>query len=697
MKKPLLNLIISALLLTTTSMYSQELIVKSNLENLTMRVGETFKPTSFAEDLQGQKTLCQAVIYYNKKGVFSTAKAVTVNREKGTIRANEPGTHEIVALCIGQEGQRLSRTFPVQVDFPKAKEIKITLASAKVYEGSYIPLEFEVVDEMNFTRKNEFFQLSSGSENIQIDAFNNVKAVSPGKATLSASFDDISTSLTIDVLSNPINKLELKASLDVSRTGDVVNYEAVGYDINGNLLEGLPFTYTFSGKAIDKSNNASGLIMNDGRFVADVIGDYMISASLGTSSASRPLKVVGRGVEREVLKVGKGVVSDKHTSDFWVFEGVDGRDYAVTGTWGADGTSFFWDVTDPANIKKIDSVKVDARTVNDVKVSQDGRISVIGREGASDRKNGIIILDVSNPYDVKILSEYTKNLTGGVHNVFIDNDHVYALSGSQRYFVINIEDPKNPVEVGMFEVGKEGQSIHDVWIEDGIAYSSNWRDGVYLVDVGNGIADGSPSNPVAFANYDYATGAHHATFPFKSKSTGKFYTVLGDEIFPDGVDENNPNITAGFLHFVDFSDLDNPVEVAKYELPGQGSHNYWIEDDVLYVGMYTAGVRVVDISGDLMGDLYKQGREIAKYSTGNSKGFIPNSTMLWGTQYYKGNIFYSDFYTGIGALKLLDKKKDNSNTNQFSTDRTLKEALGADDLLDFFRILASPPIEKKID
>ena len=518
---------------------------------------------------------------------------------------------------------------------------------------------------MNFVRKNEFFQLSSKSDNIQIDAFNNVKAVSAGKATLSASFDDISTTLTIDVLNNPINKLELNASLDVARTGDVVNYEAVGYDKNGNQLEGLPFTYTFSGKAIDKSNNASGLIMNDGRFVADVIGDYMVSASLGSSSASRPLKVVGRGVEREVLKVGKGVVSDKHTSDFWVFEGVDGRDYAVTGTWGADGTSFFWDVTDPANIKKIDSVKVDARTVNDVKVSQDGRISVIGREGASDRKNGIIILDVSNPYDVKILSEYTKNLTGGVHNVFLDNDHVYALSGSQRYFVINIEDPKNPVEVGMFEVGKEGQSIHDVWIEDGIAYSSNWRDGVYLVDVGNGIADGSPSNPVAFANYDYATGAHHATFPFKSKSTGKFYTVLGDEIFPDGVDENNPNITAGFLHFVDFSDLDNPVEVAKYELPGQGSHNYWIEDDVLYVAMYGGGVRIVDISGDLLGDLYRQGREIGYIMTGTSNGYIPNATMAWGAQLYKGYVFYSDWNNGLGSSKVSELKPDTSKANQY--------------------------------
>jgi hypothetical protein len=47
---------------------------------------------------------------------------------------------------------------------------------------------------------------------------------------------------------------------------------------------------------------------------------------------------------------------------------------------------FFWDVTDPADIKKIDSVKVDARTVNDVKVSQDGRISVISREAHQTEK-----------------------------------------------------------------------------------------------------------------------------------------------------------------------------------------------------------------------------------------------------------------------------------------------------------------------
>ena len=66
---------------------------------------------------------------------------------------------------------------------------------------------------------------------------------------------------------------------------------------------------------------------------------------------------------------------------------------------------------------------------------------------------------------------------------------------------------------------------------------------------------------------------------------------MGDEIFPDGVDENNPNITAGFVHFVDFSDLENPKEVARYELPGQGSHNYWIEDDVLYIKLNTSNIK----------------------------------------------------------------------------------------------------------
>jgi len=200
--------------------------------------------------------------------------------------------------------------------------------------------------------------------------------------------------------------------------------------------------------------------------------------------------------------------------------------------------------------------------------------------------------------------------TCGVHNIFISKNHVYALSAGRKYYIINIEDPKSPRIVNNFELGTPGHSIHDVWVEDGIAYSSNWSDGVQLVDVGNGIAGGSPENPKHIASYAYPSGANHAAFPYRSKATGKFYVIAGDEMFPYGLNLNQENIAGGFLHIIDFTDLENPEEIARFEVPGAGSHNLWIEDDILYVAFYNGGVRVVDLSGELMGDLFKQGREI---------------------------------------------------------------------------------------
>ena len=673
--------LIPILFLLTTTLVAQEKSVISDLDELKLDIGQTYKPTTYSVDNQGKKYDCERVIYYYKKGAFSTTgKVMEFNRAKGTIKAVEPGYHEVVAICYGS-GKSIRRTFNVTINYPKVKSIEILTGNETIYTDTYIPLSYKITDQMNVVRDIDYwksdnaeryfsnleFSISSSNDKLEIDDSNNVLAVKSGSATINVVFDGVKSSKTINVKKNNVNNIDLSITEkpEKIRTGDVINLKADAYDKRGNLLNDVNIKFSFTGKSFDKSNSASGLILQDGRFVGDVPGKYILTASFGNASKSKVVNVFQRKVQREVKKIGAGSVNDKHTSDFWVFEGVDKRDYAVTGTWGADGTAYFWDVTNPSDIKKIDSVQVDARTVNDVKVSPNGKIAIISREGASNRKNGIIIIDVTNPYDVKIIKEYTKNLTGGVHNLFIDEKHVYALSAGQKYYILNIEDPVNPYEVGMFEIGKEGQSIHDVWVEDGIAYSSNWRDGVYLVDVGNGIAGGTPENPVAFGNYTYDSGANHATFPFKSKSTGKFYAVMGDEIFPNGVNPNGTNETAGFLHFVDFSDLKNPIEIARYELPGHGSHNYWIDNDILYVGMYTGGVRIVDISGDLLGDLYKQGREIGYILTGTSDGYIPNDTMVWGAQLYKGHVFYSDFNTGIGVAKVSDLKPNNSMTNQY--------------------------------
>ena len=659
--------------------FSQDKSIISNLENLTLNIGEVFKPKSQAINSNGSAVQCVKVIYFNKKGVFSTAKSIIFDREKGTLKANDPGTHEVVAVCIDSNGNRLTKTFNVNVNYPKIKNVKLLTDQKSIYVGNYVKLTFEVTDEFdnkriidywNYDKAQRYFanvgvNLTSSNDKIRIDSSNNILALEEGNTSITANFDGVTDKIDIYIQKNPISVLNLISDNSNVKTGDVVKFDVIALDKKGNKLNDMAVEYSFTGRSFDKSSLASGLILEDGRFVGDIPGKYVVTARVGNITSSKIINVFPRNVKREVIGIGEGLISDKHTSDFWIFEGVDGGDYAVTGTWGADGKAYFWDVSNPSNLKRIDSVQVDARTVNDVKVSQDGKICVISREGASNRKNGIILIDVTNPGDAKIISEYTKNLTGGVHNVFIDNNHIYALSNGERYYILNIDNPLQPKEVGMFEVGKEGQAIHDVWIENGIAYSSNWRDGVYLVDIGNGIAGGSPSNPVSFGNYSYDSGAHHATFPYKSKSTGKFYTVLGDEIFPKGVNPNGTNETAGFIHFVDFTDTKNPKEVAKYELPTHGSHNFWIQEDILYVAMYTGGLRIVDLSGDLLGDLYKQGREIGYLLTGNPKGYIPNDTMVWGAQLYKGHVFYSDFNSGLGAAKVLDDKPDNSKTNQY--------------------------------
>jgi len=675
--------------------HSQNLSIESNLDGLILNIGDTFQAESYISDLDGNKTTCERLIYYQKDGAFNVGAAIDPT---GLFVASDPGIFEIVAVCVGMEGgKRLSQTFLVGVKFPKASSIDFNI-KGELYVGNFAEVN-SVAKYADGKEKSDlnFKYESSDPAIIKVDDLGNLKAIKKGSSIISASFDGQTVSKKINVLNNPVVSIDLSSDSEgFIKTGDVINLSAQLKDKKGNILSGIEPKFSFSGVSTNKSTTASGLISEKGKFVADIAGEYVINASFGNTNSSIQVKAVNRDIQKEIVKLGLGEVFDRRTSDAWFFEGTDGKDYGVSGTWGSDGTAYFWDVSDPTDIKKIDSIQVDARIVNDVKVSKDGKLCVISREASSKRKNGIILIDVTDPSNAEIISEYTTNLTGGVHNIFIYENHVYALNAfanPAKYYVINIEDPKNPKEVGFFEVDEPGSAIHDVWIEDGIAYSSNWKQGVYLVDVGNGIAGGSPSNPVEIGNYRYDSGGNHAAFPFKSKSTGKFYVIMGDEIFPEGVDGNTFNETAGYLHFIDFTDLKNPVEVARYEVPGHGSHNYWVEDDVLYIGMYTAGVRVVDISGELMGDLYKQGREIAKYGTGHPDGYVPNSTMLWGAQYFKGNIFYSDFYTGIGALKLLDKKKDNSNTNQFASDQTLKEALGAEDLLDFFQILASPPIE----
>jgi len=623
--------------------------------NPTLQVGQTQQLTAFYVDASGERQRDTTVVFFSRNG-----NAAPATRD-GEISGNQPGTHEIIALRPGTEEQdRMMQRISVTVTQAAVADVVFDTTPAQVYAGTQVPLSVAAVSTNGRERTDVTVQVESSEPSVAtVDRLRRLHGESPGTVTLTARAEGHEATTSVEVVENPVASLDLTGGADSARTGDVLDFEATPRTETGDAVGDAPVHYAVRTDHTEPiAPGAAAEIGDDGRFVAEEAGQYTVVAASGPHTATHTVSVVPRDLDGSIEVVGRAKVSNVHTSDLWVWEApADGRDYAITGTWGGNGEAYFWDVTDPSNITPVDTITVDARTVNDVKVSDDGRTCIISREGASDRKNGIVILDCADPTDVSVVTEYTNRLTGGVHNLFIYEDHVYALSNSRRYEIINIEDRANPKRITDFELETPGHSIHDVWVDDGIAYSSNWDDGVVLVDVGNGVKGGSPSNPVEIGRYAYPSGWNHAAFPYDDSETGKNWVIAGDEAFPNGLNtENEPTIPAGWLHFVDFSDPDNPSEEARYRVPEAGSHNFWVQGDTLYVAYYNAGLRVVDLSGDLKGNLYEQGREIAHFKSFDPQGRVANAPMAWGPQPYKGHIFFSDWNSGLWAVELTSEE-----------------------------------------
>ena len=259
--------------LLTVTLVAQEKSVISDLDELRLDIGQTYKPTTYSVDNQGKKFDCERVIYYYKKGAFSmTGKVMEFNRAKGTIKAVEPGYHEVVAICYGS-GKSIRRTFNVTINYPKVKSIEILTGNETIYTDNYIPLSYKITDQMDVVRDIDYwksdnaeryfsnleFSISSSNDKLEIDDSNNVLAVRSGSATINVVFDGVKSSKTINVKKNNVNNIDLSIAEkpEKIRTGDVINLKADAYDKRGNLLNDVNIKFSFTGKSFDKSNSAS--------------------------------------------------------------------------------------------------------------------------------------------------------------------------------------------------------------------------------------------------------------------------------------------------------------------------------------------------------------------------------------------------------------------------------------------------------
>lgn len=298
-----------------------------------------------------------------------------------------------------------------------------------------------------------------------------------------------------------------------------------------------------------------------------------------------------------------------------------------------------WSVEGSGTPVLVDSVVVDARTVNDVKVDPARGLGVITHEGSQDGMNGITFLDLSDPGDPAVIGRYTTGLESGVHNVFIDEDVLYVAvdagstgpgEPSGPLLILDISDPADPVELATYHAGFS--LVHDVYVRDGLAFVSHWNAGLVILDVGG--AGGSPDSPVELSRIELGGQTHNAWY-----WPARRLVFVGEEDFQ----------TPGFVHVVDVSDLSQPREVATYCSGDTDTpHKFRMDEDagLLYVAHYGRGLRVLDVSGPLEDRLDATEVEVAGLR------YADESTYSFGLRLADGRVYVSDLNEGLWVLEL---------------------------------------------
>jgi hypothetical protein len=581
----------------------------------------------------------------------------------GVIRAGAPGTMPLAILVTSPNSSPYSEKIEVTLLPGPAARITMEPAVTKLVAGQRVHIGARVLTASGDEREGDAVTWTSSNPSVLRVTGGLATAIAPGTATITARAGAASETRSIQVIPATGLTVNLSPARLSARQGDVVRFAVDVRDVRGQRVSGLTPRWSFS--------PGNGTIDHDGSFVGNVPGTYVITADLGARGAEAVVTLTDRDVRRTADVVGRLPRSAFFTSEVWLHP--DGKHLYLGTTIGGDRI-YAVDVSNPAGPVVTDSIVANSRSMNDMMTTADGKWLVFTREGANDRRNGIVIASTADPAHPKPVAEFTEGVTAGVHSAFVytqprHGTHVYLTnSGTGSLNIVDINDPTKPRLVGEWRPREitAGRALHDIDVKDGIAYVSYWSDGLVILDVGNGIKGGTPASPTLISNYRYNAeklypGAKADYGPGFISGTHtawrhKNYVFIADEVFPPYAPTGNwdiPSIRAyGRLQVVDVTDIERPRPVAWYEPEFGGVHNVWAEGDTLYIGAYNAGFHVLDVSGELRGDLKAQGRVIADMRPSAANGVVPNGTMTWGVVVRDGLAYVNDMISGLWIVRL---------------------------------------------
>ena len=309
-------------------------------------------------------------------------------------------------------------------------------------------------------------------------------------------------------------------------------------------------------------------------------------------------------------------------ADVWGYVAPDGREYALVAL-RTMGLSIV-DVTDevpvevgfvPTEEGAVDSKDVKVRGEYAYLVNELGPVQIVS------------LADPTAPVQVGAFDVQPGMERSGAHNATVDGDHLYVTggrSGANGVLIYDLAaDPENPPLVGSYHP----YYYHDFYVDGDRGYGAAiGGQGVDILDLSD------RTDPRLLGTFNYpGSGAHNVC-----GAPGSDYVFVGDEV--------------GSGTWTRVFDVADPLDVEYVRDiivdPQAVAHNCYVAGDLLYIGHYTEGLQVFDVSDPLSPE------RVAFYDTYAPAGY--GFRGAWSVYPYlpSGKILVSDRSTGLHVIRI---------------------------------------------
>lgn len=297
-------------------------------------------------------------------------------------------------------------------------------------------------------------------------------------------------------------------------------------------------------------------------------------------------------------------------SGIWGYTAPNGTELAIIGT--QSGTSFV-NVTVPTNPVEVAFIPGTSSTWREIRCY--GTYAYISNEDGG----GLAIVDMTNPLSPSLVRNYTTYFTT-CHSLHIDTQtgYLYCNGTNNGMIILNVgSNPTLPPSVATYNT----YYVHDCYSRDGIGYFAEISNEQFSIVEVNHLPTFTNRSTTTYAG----AFTHNAWLTDDSQ-----YLLTTDEL------------AGGHIRVWDVSNLNSPVQVGGYAIPGDDSivHNVYVRGNLAIASWYTAGLQILDISNPL------NPVRVGYYDTYPGTGQFSGA---WGVYPFaqNGNIYISDMQTGL--------------------------------------------------